>query len=186
MTDYLSFHADAAIKAKYLARVERHIAADELIRGVGWDGHRGCAVGCTLEDYDHTRYPSELGLPEWLGRLEDTLFEGMSETKSRTWPRDFLAAIPEGVSGDRFTHEVEAPFLIFVLEGVRSTFDAVKFPDVAAAVERSIACWKRADIGSPEWKKEAAAEAAAWARAEAYDRYADKLLESLTALGGVK
>ena len=94
MTDYLSFHDDQAVKSRYLARVRAHIAADELIRGVGWDGSKGCAVGCALHAYDHSLYPPELGLPEWLGHLEDTIFERMSEAKSRTWPEDFLLSIP--------------------------------------------------------------------------------------------
>ena len=59
-----AFHNDPAIKEKYLSRVRAHRAADELIRGTGWDGHRGCAIGCTLESYDHARYPIELGVPE--------------------------------------------------------------------------------------------------------------------------
>lgn len=33
-----AFHGDPAIKRKYLDRVRAHRAADNLIRGVGWDG----------------------------------------------------------------------------------------------------------------------------------------------------
>jgi hypothetical protein len=50
-----AFHNDQAIKDKYIARVEAHIKADNLIRGTGWYGGKGCAVGCTLEAYDHIR-----------------------------------------------------------------------------------------------------------------------------------
>jgi hypothetical protein len=170
MTELRSFHNDLAVKAKYVGRVRAHIAADHLIRGTGWNGARGCAVGCTLEAYDHARYPVELGLPEWLARLEDTLFEGMSQEKSRTWPERFLAAIPLGVTEDQFERRVRAPFLIFVLEHALTTFDHEKFPDVKLAVDRSIALWRRDDIGSSDWIEQAQAtwEAAlAAARAEA-------------------
>ena len=113
----LSFHNDPAIKAKYLARVKAHAEADNLIRGTGWEHGRGCAVGCTLEAYDHSRYPVELGLPEWIAHLEDTLFEGMPDEQAMTWPMRFLEAIPVGVDVEpvkwqlaiwRHTRQVEA------------------------------------------------------------------------------
>ncbi len=204
----ISFHDDQKIKDKYVSRVEAHIKADHLIRGEGWTGNKGCAVGCTLEKYDHQAYETELGVPEWLARVEDTLFEGMGEKKSRTWPKDFLEAIPIGVDLGR----VKPKFLIMVLESVLTSFDHEKFPEVKKCVDASIALWKRSDIGSDEWNKaaawaawaaawaaraEAAAEAAAWAaawaaraaaeaaawaaRAEAakYDYFADELLKML-------
>ena len=93
----LSFHNDPAIKAKYLDRVKAHAKADRLIQGTGWKGGKGCAVGCTLEAYDHSLYPIELGLPEWLARLEDRIFEGLPKAEAMQWPARFLAAIPVGV-----------------------------------------------------------------------------------------
>jgi hypothetical protein len=168
-TKLLAFHNDPAVKAKYLKRVESHIKADRLVRGTGWDGFRGCAVGCTLEAYDHSRYPIELGISEWLARVEDTLFEGMSESKAATWPRDFLDAITPGVDLDR----AKGPFLIMVLESTLTTFDHTKYPAVKAAIDSSIALWRRDDIGSAEWNgaaeaAAAAAEAARAARAAAW------------------
>jgi hypothetical protein len=72
------------------------MAADNLVRGIGWENGKGCAVGCTLEDYKHSRYETELGIPEWLAGVEDTLFEGMSVEKSKTWPEMFLSSIKVG------------------------------------------------------------------------------------------
>lgn len=91
-----AFHADPNIKAKYLARVHAPREADRLIQGIGWTGRRGCAVGCTLESYDHERYPVELGIPEEIAYLEDALFEVMSPTKAQDWPEQFLEATPVG------------------------------------------------------------------------------------------
>src|SRR5215218_9832938 len=90
-----TFPDPARPKAFYLERVRRHREADELVRGTGWDGYRGCAVGCTLECYDPTKYPELLGVPEVLARLEDWLFENLPEDHL-TWPERFLEAIPEG------------------------------------------------------------------------------------------
>lgn len=36
----IAFHGNPAIKAKYLARVAAHRAADELIQGTGWSSSR--------------------------------------------------------------------------------------------------------------------------------------------------
>jgi hypothetical protein len=165
-----AFHNDQTIKDKYIARVEAHEKADRIVRGTGWDGERGGAVGCTLENYDPSRYPVELGIPEWLARVEDTLFEGMSAKKASTWPRLFLSAITPGDNLER----IKAPFLIMVLESTLTAFDHDKFPDVKSAVDGSIALWKRDDIGSAAWTTAAeAAVRAAWAASRAAVRAAE-------------
>jgi hypothetical protein len=107
-----AYHDDPQVKEKYVTRMKNHIKADELIHGEGWDGKRGCAVGCTLDRYDHACYQNELGLPEWLARLEDTIFENMSKEKSKTFPLLLLEAIPVGVDLQKTFHK----FQIFVLE----------------------------------------------------------------------
>jgi len=154
-----AFHNDPTIKDKYLARVRHHMAADNLVRGIGWENGKGCAVGCTLEDYKHDRYETELGIPEWLARVEDTLFEGMSVEKSKTWPEVFLSSIKIGDDLER----VKAPFIIMVLESTLSTFDNNKFPQVASVVQQSIELWKREDIRSVDWKTAVEAARAALA-----------------------
>jgi len=101
-----AFHGDPAIKAKYLARVQAHAAADRLIQGTGWEEGKGCAIGCTLEAYDHTRYPIELGLPEWLARLEDSIFEGFPKDEAMVWPESFLEAIHPGADLEPVRHKL--------------------------------------------------------------------------------
>ncbi len=157
MTQLRAFHNDPAVKKKYLARVAAHRKADELIQGDGWTGTKGCAVGCTLNAYDHSRYPIELGIPEWLARVEDKIFEGLSPTEAKKWPEAFLKAIKPGANLER----AKGPFLIFVLKSALKQFDHKQFPNVKKAVDGSIALWKRKDIGSAEWNE--AAEAEAWA-----------------------
>lgn len=93
MTNLRAFHNDQRIKDKFLARLKSHRAADELVKGIGWENGKGCAVGCTLDAYDHSLYPTELGLPEWLAGLEDAIFEGLPNAKAMAWPEQFLKAI---------------------------------------------------------------------------------------------
>jgi hypothetical protein len=167
-----SFHNDTAVKVKYVRRVEAHRKADELIRGKGWTGSKGCAVGCTLNAYNHKAYEAGLGIPEWLARVEDTLFEGMSADRAMLWPSEFLVAIPLGVTEDQFDRNVKAPFLVMVLESALKNFDHAKFPECAASVRGSIVLWQRNDVGSAAWS-------AAWSAA--YDNFADCLLKLLRA-----
>lgn len=127
----IAFHNDRQVKRKYLARIRHHIEQDNLIRGQGWNGHKGCAIGCTLEEYDHELYETELGIPEWLARVEDCLFEGMAEKKARTWPVKFLKAIHVGAD----LEEVKGPFTIVLLESVlesldKCNFDGLTFPEI--------------------------------------------------------
>ena len=93
----LSYLNDPAVKAKYTARFAAHRAADEVIQGQGFDNGRGCFVGCTLDNYDHTRFPVELGWPEWLARLADCLFEGLPKEQAPQFGTDLLQAVPIGV-----------------------------------------------------------------------------------------
>lgn len=92
----LAYHGDPEIKQLYLARVAAHRAADQLVQGTGWAGGKGCAVGCTLEVYDHARYPIELGIPLQLAYLEDRLFELQAKADAQLWPERFLGAIRPG------------------------------------------------------------------------------------------
>ncbi len=198
----IAFHGQQEIKDKYLARVRWHREQDNLIQGTGWENGKGCAVGCTLESYSHARYPIEMGIPEWLARVEDTIFEGLPKEKAMLWPERFLSAIKPGADLEK----VKGPFLIFVLQSTLATFDHEKFPDVKAAIDSVISLW-----GLPEEQRtsaaadaadaaadaadaaayaaDAAADAAdaadaaayAAARAAAYEKFADKLIELLEA-----
>jgi hypothetical protein len=153
-----AFHGDPAIKRKYVARVIAHRKADNLVRGVSWDGHRGCAVGCTLEAYDHSLYPVEIGVPEWLARVEDRLFENMGLERSMEWPHQFLEAIPVGADLD----SLKPAFLIAVLRDARESVDP-KFTAVLAAIDRVIELWQRTDLYSPAWAAAGAATGTVWA-----------------------
>jgi hypothetical protein len=94
----VSWHGDPTLKAKYIARVEAHRIADQLIQGIGWFNGKGCAVGCTFDNYDHARGPIEIGVPEWLMYLEDVIFEGLPQEKAMFWPTQFLSSIPVGAN----------------------------------------------------------------------------------------
>jgi hypothetical protein len=92
----LSYHSDPAVKARYLARVEGHAAADEIIKGQYWEAGKGCAVGCTVHGASHDDFEHELGIPQMLAWLEDVIFEGLPNRVAKTWPERFLVSIAPG------------------------------------------------------------------------------------------
>lgn len=101
-----AFHNDPAIKAKYVNRMAAHIAADELIHGIGWEDGKGCAVGCTFDAYKHSLGPIELGLPVWLMNLEDEIFEALPVGAARDFVAKFLAVIPIGSDVEPVQHKL--------------------------------------------------------------------------------
>lgn len=180
----LSFHNDQSVKDKYLSRVRAHATADAIMQGTGWRNGKGCAVGCTLENYDHSRYPIELGIPEWLARVEDTLFEGMAPDRAKLWPVQFLEAVPLGVDLDPLRYD----FLLVVLKKALATqekntnFDQTKYPEVAAAIAETVNVLKtcvrlaeaREPCGSDKWSAARSAAKATWLAALSATRSAEK------------
>ena len=168
-----AFHGKQSIKDKYVSRVQEHIRLDNLTKGATGDNGKGCGIACTLDMvYDHSLYPIEIGIPEWMARLEDSLFEGMSLEKSKTFPEVFLKAIDVGADLEK----VKTPFIIKVLErNLRSLdyceFDKENNPEVVAAIEGSkkavnmmIDAYKMGDE-SAAWSAARSVELAAAARA---------------------
>ena len=147
----LSFHNDESIKKKYIDRVKAHREADNIIQGTGWESGKGCAVGCTLENYNHSQYPIELGIPEWLARLEDEIFEGLSSEEAMDWPLLFLEAIPVGVE----LEQIKIPFLIMVIESTLECFDYEKYPDPLNCVNKVISLLKDENSTEEEYEKAA-------------------------------
>jgi hypothetical protein len=96
----LTFHGKESLKQERVALVRAHREADLLIQGATGNpanGEKGCAVACTVNGYDHYRYPEELGLPVPWAYLEDAIFEGLSKEDAAEWPTQFLEAVPVGV-----------------------------------------------------------------------------------------
>ena len=191
-----AFHNDHSIKQKYLDRIIAHEKADEIIKGTYWEGGKGCAVGCTLHSSDHARYESELGIPSWLGYVQDRLFEGMPRHK--TFPRRFIQSIPVGFSDwTTLYHD----YCIFLL---RDICPPARNPKLRALITHIIHLHETRETNPKVWDDAAAdayatayataalassssaaalayATAAKNARKQAYAKIADHLLEMFEA-----
>ena len=165
-----AFHGKKEIKAKYIARLKAHYDADEIVKGVYWEDGKGCAVGCTLHSGNHKAYEVELGIPEVLARLEDSIFEGLSPKDAKEFPLNFLNAVNVGSDlsqvGDKFLHWL----LVDPKHGViKYATNKKVVQDVADLYERKINgetinrdVWEAADAAA---RDTAAADAAAAAAA---------------------
>ena len=119
----IAFHGDPATKEKYIARVREHRKADRLFQGATWKDGKGCAVGCTLETYEHSRYPIELGVPEELAHLQDSIFEGLTPGDEQEFPEQFLEAIPVGADLSLVWNRFAVWLLVDAKHGVLTRVD---------------------------------------------------------------
>ena len=170
-TKLKAFHGDEKIKEKYIARVKAHAAADEIIKGEYWENGKGCAVGCTVHSDKHSAYETELGIPFVLARLEDRIFEGMSNEKAKAFPLKFLESIEVGAD----LSLVWPKFAVWLLEDVskyittpKPAFDAVVdgYKRIINGESISLEEWLR--LKAEAWEERKTAASASAASASAY------------------
>jgi len=185
-----AFHGSAAIKEKYVARVKAHAEADKIVKGQYWGNGKGCAVGCTIEGDEHSRYETELGIPVAIAHVEDYLFEIMPNEDAMKFPLRLLEAIPVGAD----LSLVPANLIVYILEDTLNIKEVQEDKAVGKAIRGVIDLWKRVQVGdkpdavawSAAWSAaesaESAARSAAWsaARSAAAKRYGDTLVRFLS------
>jgi hypothetical protein len=184
MQSYLN---DPKLKRDFVKEVKWHQDQDKIIKGTYQEGSngdfKGCAVGCSIhslnrmkgKSYDtskHKVYETELGIPEWLARLEDAIFEGLPNKLAMKWPLRFAKAIPVGVNLEPVKWKISIFILSESIERVlgldisddlkKQVVDAIR--DVLVVHEQAIktGVWARSAARSAA---ESAAESAAWSAA---------------------
>ena len=172
----IAYHGKQEVKDIYVNRMQAHMDADELIRGTGFENGKGCAVGCTLNNYSHTQFESELGVPEEIARLLDSLHEG---TSSEVWPTlslRFLDAIKPGADLTKLPNHIN----LFILN--RNKVRMADLKDLDGEVRRVViaAIDKCIELHTSELAGvivESAARSAAWSAAESAARSAARSAE---------
>jgi len=172
-------------KERFIYHLKEHQKMDAFVNGTYGENSgkefKGCAVGCSINSINlelnkelsvsaHVLYEEYLGVPEWLARLEDTIFEGVPEERQKTFPIEFGQAINEGSDLDK----VKPLFLVYVLESCLENVQNPEFKEQKEAVEQCIELWKRDDIGSMDFLSAAdsahsAARSAAHSAADSAD-----------------
>jgi hypothetical protein len=174
-----SFKNKESLKTMMVEETVAHRKGDRVIQGTYTYGSagewKGCAVGCAIHSLnkklnknyshsDHSVYEIELGIPEWLARLEDTLFEGLTTEKSKMWPENFIRAIPVGVD----LNPVKYQFCIYLL---KQNIKSVKTLNINEDIRKQVidACKKvmqvhKIALDTGKWDDSAADSAADSAR----------------------
>ena len=190
----ISFGGDNALKARLQANIDRHLKADTLVKGMTGQDGKGCSVWCSAGYYDHARAAEEYLLPEWLWRLNDTLFEGMTASDALQFPAQLWAAIPVGVDLEpvqwrlaiarhkrQLEHRAEwaEPYVSRVVNCLNMTikYFELLLSGADAAEAAQSAAWSAAQ--SAAWSARAAARAAAWSAGAYYEWEAGTLLRLL-------
>ena len=197
-----AYHNDHKVKADLLSSLKAHAKADRIVKGQYWEDGKGCAVGCTLDSVghashcDHMAYERKLGIPVMLARLEDTIFEGLSNGDAKEWPIMFAQAIKPGADLSR----VGWKFQHWILTGSRLLNDGGR-EDVAKAIKQcadvlvpltrgrpvdKFAAWSvarsaRSAADSAEFAARSARSAADFAEFATYEHMAEKLLRLMRA-----
>jgi hypothetical protein len=177
MNQLLAFHGEEKIKDKYVKRVKAHYKADEIVQGQYWENGKGCAVGCTIQTDDvknshgswHQRYEEALGVPRVLARLEDRIFEGLTNGEAKEFPLKFIEAIHVGADLTPVFYQFMHWLLVDPKEGV------IKYarPDGKKAIKNVAKLLKRklegGSVTSDEWYE---VREAAWSALRADAAYA--------------
>lgn len=137
-----AFDGDKKLKTKYVNRVKDHRDADEIVQGIYWENGKGCAVGCTMEHDNtginiHQRMENKLGIPSIVARLEDRIFEGLSNTEAKEFPLQFLKAINPGAD----LSLVSAKFFVWLLIDPIADIADIAADIAAASATAHIATW---------------------------------------------
>ncbi len=174
MIELIAWQGNDALKSEVVARIEAHRKADEIVQGEGYSGGRGCAVGCSLDSYDHGLFARTFGVQLEVARLVDAIHEGLTAKESVSWPSRVAMAIEPGA----YTSLVWVRWAVWMLGRV-----AKGRPEkITAAIDTVRALYERRLAGDEPTREEwlaarstatatAAAAAAAAADAAARKRY---------------
>jgi hypothetical protein len=179
-----AYHGDKKLKSLMVKEVKWHRDQDLIIQGTYGDstksGSKFCAVGCAIDSLNrklgknlpnqgHKHLEEELGIPEALTRLWDSLFEKLPKELAIDFPLEFIKAIPVGAD----LSLVAPKFIVFVLKDCLVNAD----DNGKKAINQTIGLWLKViagkDVKQAAWSAaESAAESAADSAADSAARSA--------------
>jgi hypothetical protein len=127
-------------KAEHVALARQHYAADMLKKGTygerqGYE-FRGCSVGCMWHSIGgrniinhHADIAEYFLYPEWMTRLQDTLFEGLPSPEHLHWHvtlAEKLAELPEDYDWQLAFHRIMGVILCVVLPYADTSTEVVR------------------------------------------------------------
>ena len=161
------------LKDVLVAEIIKHREADQILQGTYEKEVNGiwkyCAVGCAIHSLntklgknyktnDHTVYETEFGIPVVLANLQDKIFEGLTTEDSKTWPENFMNAVPVNTDLSLVWPKFAVWLLADETDGVRKF---ITDPEVLKAFDRVVKLYQKQVAG--EIVTKADWEAAAYA-----------------------
>ena len=184
-----AFNNDKEFKDQMIAAAISHREQDEYIAGAyaKMNGSfKGCSVGCSLFDVkgikgidvgegynDHALLAKELGIPEFICHLQDSIFEGLPDSERFKWTERLFNSIPLGVD----LTPVLPRFLLKTLDRLPKT-DNQDVEDAIKGVKNVLISWAETGIADVEaaW----AAAYSAWsAESVTWEQIANDLIECI-------
>ena len=181
----LAYHSDKKLKQSVLAQMAAHREADTLIQGYGyWKDGKGCAVGCLIHSNNHAEYETRFGIPIYLARLEDEIFERLPVKEAKEWPERFLNAIAVGIDLSMVFYKFMHWLLVDPQDGVLQYANTERTKKNIIKVASLYKQYIDGELSLEQFRAAAAAAAAAYAAAawkakkqQAAIKQADKLIE---------
>jgi hypothetical protein len=153
------FYGNPNLLAIYRARMAAHIAADELVQGIGFDSARGmgCFVGCSLDAYDHEQAADETAIPIQIWHLCDAIHEGLPNRRVAEFATRFYAEVNLNSDASLWWSRFAIELMTNPEHGV------VRYMQGPGIANDVAALYKRRIVGDePSLEEWAAAEFAGW------------------------
>ena len=182
-----AFRNSEEFKNELIGLAALHREQDQYIKGEYGKmngSFKGCSVGCLIYDInkregtdssysDHGFLAEQLGVPEFICRLQDSILEGLPEPLNTEWTERLLKAIPVGVD--------LTPVLPKFLLGTLDKLPETDRQDVVESIKGVKAVLENRSVtGNPDLAAAEAARAARAARAAAeaaWEQIANDLIE---------
>lgn len=148
-----AFQNKQSLKQEIVSRMKEHIKLDQLVQGTGYDESlgKGCAVGCSINCYNHQSFADTLDVDLWIPQIYDNLHEGINVKHIAKFNLDFLNSIPVGMSKEQ-SDMVRLKLFYFILTKIiPSKFQ--KYKEIAAIIDLFKQSIKGVTVTRKQWAK---------------------------------
>ena len=180
-----TMQTDTITRPPLMAPMARaHRDADRLAAGHYYEGDEakwtGCSIGCFAREigYEdgeghHAAVAEHYGYPEWLARLQDTIFEGLPASERAEWHVQIAEAVDRVNAMDDYDWQRALHRVHVAILGEAERHAGASAPAVAAVRALHVRAAEVGDVTCEAWSAAwSAAEAAARSAAEAAARSA--------------
>jgi hypothetical protein len=146
----IAFNGNRELAGQYVAHAQAHYDADMLRAGTYGEGSgkafKACSIGCFAHDLSilsdwHAGLAQHYAVPEWLLRLQDSMFEGLPKSDRASFHVDLARRVAACAGRDlsRIPNAIAVRRLDRMLAEQRKALEADHAHGVAEAIQQVIA-----------------------------------------------